>query len=144
MATISRRHVILSGAMAAAAGLVPPVRLFATAAQPRTKVSFAVPPGACDTHVHIFGDPQKYPFTPARAYTPEQASVAELRSSLAALHLDRVVIVHPSVYGTDNRCTLDALRELGSRARAIAVIDANTPDKELDEMARIGVRGLRI
>src|SRR5436190_12326853 len=100
MTTISRRQAIISGAMAAASGLLARARLLATAAQPRTKVSFAVPPGACDAHVHVFGDPQKYPFIPGRVYTPESASVAELRSSLSALHLERVVIVHPSVYGT--------------------------------------------
>jgi predicted TIM-barrel fold metal-dependent hydrolase len=58
--------------------------------------------------------------------------------------MQRVVIVHPSVYGTDNRCTLDALKQLGSSARAVAVIDASTPDASLDEMARTGVKGIRI
>lgn len=29
---------------------------------------------------------------------------------LATLGLERAVIVQPSFYGTDNRCTLDALR----------------------------------
>ena len=63
---------------------------------------------------------------------------------LDAIHMQRVVVVQPSVYGTDNRCTLDAVRELGTRARGIAVIDANTPDAALDEMARSGIRGIRI
>ncbi len=39
------------------------------------------------------------------------------------LGLDRVVIVHPSPYGTDNACTVDALRRIGRRARGVAVID---------------------
>jgi predicted TIM-barrel fold metal-dependent hydrolase len=58
--------------------------------------------------------------------------------------MQRVVVVHPSVYGTDNRCTVDAVRELGSRARGIAVIDPKTPEAELDDMARVGIRGIRI
>jgi len=41
--------------------------------------------------------------------------------------MDRVVVVQPSVYGTDNACTLDAIRQLGSRARGVAVIDNATP-----------------
>ena len=103
-----------------------------------------MPAGACDCHVHIFGDPQRYPFVPGRVYTPEPASVAELRSMLDALDMDRLVIVQPSVYGTDNRCTLDAVRALGTRARAIGVIDASTTEAALDQMARGGVRGIRV
>jgi predicted TIM-barrel fold metal-dependent hydrolase len=145
MPKISRRQIIISGALAGAAALVrAPEPLLAKAAQPRTKVNFRVPDGSCDCHVHIFGDPQRYPFVPTRVYTPEPASVAELKSMLGALGMDRLVIVQPSVYGTDNRCTLDAIRALGKRARAIAVIDANTTDAALDEMARTGVRGIRV
>jgi len=128
----------------AAAVFARPQAIWAKAAQPATKVSFAVPDGACDCHVHIFGDPTRYPFFAGRVYTPETASVAEVRSFLAALHMSRVVVVQPSVYGTDNRCTVDAVRELGTRARGIAVIDANTPDAALDEMARAGIRGVRL
>jgi predicted TIM-barrel fold metal-dependent hydrolase len=58
--------------------------------------------------------------------------------------MDRVVIVQPSVYGTDNSCTLDAVKMLGSRARGIAVIDGNTTDAALDTMAKNGIRGLRL
>ena len=104
----------------------------AKSSQPSTKVNFDVPAGACDCHVHIFGDPQRYPFFSGRVYTPETASVAELRALHRALHMDRVVLVQPSVYGTDNSCTLDAVKALGTRARGIAVIDANTTDAALE------------
>src|SRR5262245_20166791 len=90
--------------------------VFAKASQPRAKINFEVPSGACDCHVHIF-DPQQFPFVPTRGYTPEPAAIAELRSLLDTLHMDRVVVVQPSVYGTDNKCTVDAIRKLGSRAR---------------------------
>jgi predicted TIM-barrel fold metal-dependent hydrolase len=117
---------------------------FAKASQPATPVSFDVPPGACDCHTHIFGDPARYPFAPDRTYTPEPASIAEIRALHRALHTSRVVIVQPSVYGTDNACTLDALRQLGSSARGVAVIDDNTTDSTLDAMARAGIRGIRL
>jgi len=117
---------------------------FAAASQPSTPVNFKVPPGACDCHVHIFGDPQRFPFAPTRTYTPETATVDELRNLHRALHLDRVVVVQASVFGTDNSGTLDAVKQLGARARGIAVIDEKTPSAELDRMNRSGVRGLRI
>lgn len=122
----------------------PTDRVAGSASQPGTPVNFDVPHGACDCHVHIFGDPRRFPFSPSRTYTPEQASVAELQTMHRALHIDRVVIVTPSVYGTDNSCTLDAVKQLGTSARAIAVIDEHTPDATLDAMERAGVRGIRI
>src|SRR3954466_5216008 len=136
---VTRREVLISGLAAGVTGwLGGGGRLFAKSAQPSTKVNFDVPAGACDCHVHIFGDPQRYPFFSGRVYTPETASVAELRSMQEALHMQRAVIVQPSVYGTDNSCTVDALKELGARARGVAVIDANTSDAALDDMVKAG------
>src|SRR5260221_11964850 len=78
-----------------------------------TEPSFALPPDACDCHTHVFGPAARYPFAAKRAYTPPDASVASLLELQRTLHLGRVVIVQPSVYGTDNRCTLDGMRRLG-------------------------------
>ena len=130
--------------MAGVAGLLQANDVHAAAPQPRTKVNFDVPPGACDCHVHVFGDPAKYPFYSGRTYTPETASADELRQLLSALRLERVVIVQPSVYGTDNRCTVDGMRALGDRARGVAVIDDKTTDAELDAMGKAGIRGIRL
>ena len=139
---LSRRDVLAMTAAAFTArgrfgGLRP-------ASQPTTAVSFAVPRGACDCHTHVFGDPRRFPFVPGRTYTPESASVAEMRALHRALHTTRVVVVQPSVYGTDNRCTLDAIHQLGAAARGVAVIDDDTSDAALDEMNERGIRGIRI
>jgi predicted TIM-barrel fold metal-dependent hydrolase len=103
-----------------------------------------VPPRACDCHVHIFGPPQRYPLARERTYTPPEAPVEGLLALQERLGLERVVVVQPSVYGTDNSCTLDALRRLGPRARGVAVIDARAPQDELELMRRAGVRGVRV
>jgi predicted TIM-barrel fold metal-dependent hydrolase len=58
--------------------------------------------------------------------------------------MDRVVVVQPSVYGTDNRCTVNAVQKIGNSARGVAVIDEKTPDAALDEMHRAGIRGIRL
>ncbi|HWY71224.1 MAG TPA: amidohydrolase family protein [Terriglobales bacterium] len=142
---ITRRDLLIAAAAAGAAELLRPMTdAFATASQPTTPVNFKVPPGACDCHVHIFGDPQRFPFAATRTYTPETATVDELRNVHRALHLDRVVVIQASVYGTDNSCTLDAIKQLGPRARGIAVIDEKTSSAELDRMHRSGIRGVRI
>ena len=132
--TLTRRALL-----AGAAGALMRARSRAAAA-----VAFGVPRGACDCHTHVFGDPATFPFWSGRTYTPEPASVTQLQALHTSLGLDRVVIVHPSVYGTDNRCTLDALARLGSRARGIAVIDDAIPDAQLDAMHAAGVRGIRL
>jgi predicted TIM-barrel fold metal-dependent hydrolase len=115
-----------------------------TASQPKTKVAFAVPAGACDCHVHVFGAAAEFPFAAQRGYTPPSASAAELLALQRALRLSRVVIVQPSVYGSDNSCTLDGMRRLGPRARGVAVIDRATSKAALDRMRRAGIRGVRV
>src|SRR5216683_1262510 len=139
---LTRRRMLASVA-AAGAGLVAMRAGAVRAAAPtvRTAVDFDVPRGACDCHVHVF-DPAQFPYASERVYTPPEASVADLRQLQTALHFDRVVIVQPSVYGTDNSCTLDAMRRLGARARGVAVIDTSTTTGALDAMAAAGVRGV--
>jgi predicted TIM-barrel fold metal-dependent hydrolase len=141
---LSRRDLLIR---AMAAGVMFSRRttpVHAKASQPGTPIGFDVPAGACDCHTHAFGDPNRFPFTSSRVYTPEPAPVEEMQALLRALRVDRVVIVQPSVYGTDNACTLDAVRQLGSRARAIVVIDEKTPESALDDMGRAGARGIRL
>ncbi|MBI1872614.1 MAG: amidohydrolase family protein [Acidobacteria bacterium] len=112
--------------------------------QPATPVSFDVPPGACDCHTHIHGDPAKFPFFAGRVYTPETALPEEMAVLHKALRIQRVVIVTPSVYGTDNSATLYGMEARGRDARGVAVIDDKTPDGELDAMGRAGVCGIRL
>jgi len=142
---LTRRDVLKAGVAAGVSSMVGrSVSIYAAAPQPKTKVSFDVPAGGCDCHVHVFGDPKQYPFFSGRTYTPETASAGELKQLLSSLRLDRVVIVQPSVYGTDNSCTLDGMRALGDRARGVAVIDDKTTDAQLDAMAKQGIRGIRL
>ena len=142
---LTRREVIKAGVAAGVSSYVGGVSTASAAVPlPKTKVNFDVPPGGCDCHVHVFGDPKRYPFFDGRSYTPETASADELRQLLSALRLERVVIVQPSVYGTDNSCTLDGMRTLGAMARGVAVIDDKTTDAQLDAMGKAGIRGIRL
>jgi predicted TIM-barrel fold metal-dependent hydrolase len=131
-------------ALAVAAGVFVTGRASGKASQPSTPVNFKVPPGACDCHTHIFGDRAKFPFIAGRTYTPEQSLPEEMAAMHRALHVERVVIVTPSVYGTDNSATLYGMKTRGKTARGVAVIGEQTTEKELDAMAQGGVRGIRI
>ncbi|MBR0934806.1 amidohydrolase family protein [Bradyrhizobium jicamae] len=114
------------------------------ASQPSTAVNFDVPPGACDCHTHIHGDPEKFPFFAGRVYTPEQASPEEMSALHKALHVERVVIVTPSVYGPDNSATLFGMMARGATARGVAVIDDSTSESDLDNLYKAGFRGIRL
>jgi len=139
MSTITRREALIG-----ATALALSRRAFAKASQPSTAVNFSVPPNACDTHTHIFGDPVKFPFWSGRVYTPESALPAEMAALHRALHLQRVVIVTPSIYGTDNSATIYGMKAYGKGARGVAVIGDKTSEADLDSMARAGFKGIRI
>jgi predicted TIM-barrel fold metal-dependent hydrolase len=139
---LTRRRILLASI---AAGVTMTSRdVLAKAAQPSTPVNFDVPAGACDCHTHIHADSEKFPFFAGRVYTPELASPEEMTALHKALHVERVVIVTPSVYGPDNSATLFGMKARGPTARAIAVIDDKTPESELDAMQQAGFRGIRL
>ena len=139
---LTRRSILLASI---AAGVTMPNRTaLATAAQPSTPVNFDIPAGACDCHTHIHADPEKFPFFAGRVYTPELASPEEMTALHKALRIERVVIVTPSVYGTDNSATLFGMQARGATARGVAVIDDKTPESDLDAMGKAGIRGIRL
>src|ERR1700691_5176670 len=138
---LNRRNLLLASIAAGVA--VPNRTVLAKASQPSTPVNFDVPAGAVDSHTHIH-DPEKFPFFPGRVYTPDPASPEEMAAVHKALHSQRVVIVTPSVYGTDNSATLYGMKARGYDARGVALIDERTSDSDLDAMGRAGVRGIRI
>jgi len=101
----------------------------------------AMPPGACDTHMHIF-DP-RFATVPGLTVPPRNATVAAYRALQERLGLQRVVIVQPACYGADNACTLDAMAALGDAARGVAVIDPSAPLAEWQRLDALGMRGIR-
>lgn len=116
----------------------------ATAAQPLTPVNFEVPAGACDCHTHIHGDPATFPYFAGRVYTPEPASPEQMSALHRALHVDRVVIVTPSVYGPDNSASAFGIAARGASARGVAVIGDETTERDLDILHAQGFRGIRL
>lgn len=101
-----------------------------------------LPALACDAHMHIFA-PEFAP-SPHWPRTPPVARVADYRQLQQRLGTSRTVVVTPSTYGTDNACTLDALRQLGDSARGVAVVGEDVSDAELGDLAAQRVRGLRV
>ena len=106
---------------------------------------FRSPPGGCDAHFHVFGPPERYPYGTDLRYTPPLAPLAVVLALAGKVGLSRFVFVQPSAYGRDNRCMLDAMRDVGAqKCRGIVDIDENAPDAELERLHEAGVRGVRI
>ncbi|MDX6351211.1 MAG: 2-pyrone-4,6-dicarboxylate lactonase [Streptomyces sp.] len=60
------------------------------------------------------------------------------------LGIERMVLVQPTFYGDDNSLTLEVLRRVGDRCRAVVRIDDDTDDAELDRYHALGVRAIRL
>lgn len=105
--------------------------------------SFPLPRGACDTHAHILGPASLYPYATDRQYTPADASLPSYENMLRVLGFERAVLVQPSVYATDNRRLLDAIKSAKVEMRGVVVLQETVADHELDAMHCIGVRGIR-
>ncbi|KAF2011983.1 hypothetical protein BU24DRAFT_412526 [Aaosphaeria arxii CBS 175.79] len=121
----------------------------------QTDVDWHLPRHSWDTHVHVF-NPAEYPYSPSRAYTPDAAlyeSLLEFNGNLSRSHRPQnLVLVQPSVYGTDNGLIINLLKKHGRcgeaeqrKLRAIVVIDEHETDEgQLQEWDDLGVRGFRI
>ncbi len=106
--------------------------------------SWRAPAGSCDSHFHIFGPYDRFPLDAGRHYDPPAALIPAYLRMAGALGIERMVIVQPSVYGTDNECSLDAAAQFGlDRARVVVVIDDSFDDAALRKLHARGTRGVR-
>ncbi len=102
------------------------------------------PPGACDSHIHLFGPAEKYPFAADSPYTSRDALPETFIALQNKLGLGRAVIVSPGAYGRDYRLLADTLERFPDRFRGIALMSEATAAAEFARLTRLGVRGLRM
>jgi predicted TIM-barrel fold metal-dependent hydrolase len=105
------------------------------------------PPLSCDCHLHVFGDPATYPYSPDKRNVPPVLPLADYMAGYQDLAkrcgIERMVFTQPSTYGRDNTCLLDAIKLCNGNARGIVDIDENAPDAELARLSSAGVVGIR-
>lgn len=107
------------------------------------KPGFTPPPHSCDTHFHIFGPPDNFPFAPTRQYTPPAAPLEHYLNMSAVIGIERGVVVQPSVHGLDNSVTLDAIERSGGRFRGVGRVDDKASQSDLKNLHEGGIRGVR-
>ena len=101
------------------------------------------PPNSCDSHFHVFGPPEQFPFVSTHEYTPPAAPLEHYLKMIALIGITRAVVVQPSVHGLDNSATLDAIKNSKGRFRGVGRIDDKTPKEELTRLHDAGIRGVR-
>lgn len=91
-------------------------------------------------------DPEAFPLDANAQYKPHPHTLADAKAFYSRLGIKNMVFVQPSIYGTDNSCMLEALREVGPRrGRAVVGIDPATADLDtFKEWNTMGVRGARL
>ena len=99
------------------------------------------PAGTCDTHMHIYDG--KYPKAPTAKIRAAGRAGFRLPQNVRAPRHRAHVVVQPSTYGKDNRCTLEAVAAMGPNTRCIVVVDETATDAELERLTRLGARGIR-
>jgi len=141
------RRDVLRGAAAVAAGASIGLGVRPAAAQHAVRYStgseapkLRAPAGATDCHFHIYDN--RFPPAPGGLPAPD-ASPDDYRALQARIGTTRGVVIQPSLYGVDNRPTLEGIAALGPNFRAVAVVNTSVTDAELRRMHDLGVRGIR-
>jgi 2-pyrone-4,6-dicarboxylate lactonase len=111
-------------------------------AETNTRPGFPVPPNSCDSHFHVF-EPG-FPHVPEPLYSFPDGTLEKYRRMADRLGIERMVLVQPTYYGTDNSLLLDVLRKAGPNCRGVVRIDDDATDGELDRYHEAGVRAIRL
>jgi predicted TIM-barrel fold metal-dependent hydrolase len=108
------------------------------------KPKLKAPPGACDTHIHLFGPAAKYPFAPDSPYIAHDALPETFMALQDTLGMSTAVIVSPGGYGRNYSLLADVLTKYPKRFRGIALLRDDTPSSEIGRLTTLGVRGMRM
>ncbi|MBV4552179.1 amidohydrolase family protein [Pseudomonas sp. SWRI102] len=96
-----------------------------------------------DCHAHVFS--RELELAAVRRYTPDyDATLAHYLEHLETHGLSHGVLVQPSFLGNDNGYLLAALRQAPGRLRGVVVVEPGISRAVLDDMARLGVVGVRL
>jgi predicted TIM-barrel fold metal-dependent hydrolase len=112
------------------------------AAESNTRPRFALPPNSCDTHFHIF-EPG-FPHVPDPLYTFPDGMLDQYLAAARWLGIERMVLVQPTYYGTDNSLLAGVLKKAGPRCRGVVRIEEDVSEAELDRFHALGVRAIRL
>ena len=107
------------------------------------KPRFTPPPNTCDTHFHVWGPPNLFPYAESRRYTPPAAPIEHFWAMSSVIGVERGLLLHASAHGFDNAVTLDAVARSDGRLRAVLRATDRYDAAALKTLHAQGVRGMR-
>jgi 2-pyrone-4,6-dicarboxylate lactonase len=108
-----------------------------------SKPKLKLPRGSCDTHCHILGPTDRFPFAPTATINPADAPKEALFALHKMLGIERCVIVNTALHSFDNRVVEDAMAVTGGRYLGIALLPPDVATAELRRLDKLGFRGVR-
>lgn len=106
--------------------------------------------GIVDAHVHVWTpDTAKYPL--AESFTSKDMQPASFTPEQLFTHcrpegVDRIVLIQMSFYQFDNTYMLDCMEKYPGVFGGVGIVDwfKDRPDRDMDRLAKKGVRGFRV
>jgi predicted TIM-barrel fold metal-dependent hydrolase len=111
-------------------------------AETNTKPRFVVPSKSCDSHFHVFE--KGFPHVAKPLYSFPDATLKQYLRVAEWLGIERMVLVQPTYYGTDNSLLVQTLKKVGPRCRGVVRIEEDISEKALDDYHEVGVRAIRL
>jgi 2-pyrone-4,6-dicarboxylate lactonase len=105
-----------------------------------SKSTLHLPKNACDTHVHVFGPYDRFPFPLAHQNKPAEAPKEKLFALHQQLGVTRCVIVQSMVHGLDNAVVEDAISAGAGNYLGVALVKPDVDHIELKRLAAAGFR----
>lgn len=107
------------------------------------KPRVSLPPGACDTHFHLFGPQKRFPLDPGRRLEVEDCTLDDLIAMHDALGVTRGLIVQSFQHGFAYEYLLHALLRHPNRFRGCFIPAPDITDGEIAVLAKAGVVAVR-
>ena len=108
------------------------------------KPKLTLPPKSADCHCHVFGPRDKYPWAANRLYTPPPVTSKTISTCSAPPASSAASWCRPGFTATTTASSSIPSRRIPNTLRGIALIGESITDRELEDLARGGVRGFRV
>ena len=109
-----------------------------------TEPKLKLPAGACDSHFHVFGPKDKFPYAKDAPYVPQvDAPKDVLIDRHMFLGIERGVVVQSAAHGFDNSAAADLLAEKKDSYVGVALVPVNADMALLKKLNEQGFRGVR-
>lgn len=107
------------------------------------KPLLALPAGAWDCLIHVYAEPERYPFHPGCPYRSAAVLPETYLRQMEILGLDRAVIANGAGYGSDSRYLLETLERYPTRFKGVTYVEDDVTPGALNALRRRGVLGAR-